>query len=96
MIVHNTSQRSKDYSAIASYYRPGHADYTFDQKCCQLLTKLSGQYFLYGKKCMRVKKENGHLLSAYFFLQAHKDEVNLFTVLFYLLSKQEVFYGISQ
>ena len=32
MIVHNTSQRSKDYSAIASYYRPGHADYTFDQK----------------------------------------------------------------
>lgn len=31
MIVHNTSQRSKDYSAIASYYRPGHADYTFDQ-----------------------------------------------------------------
>ena len=23
---------SKDYSEIASYYRPGHADYTFDQK----------------------------------------------------------------
>jgi len=45
---------------------------------------------------MRVKKENEHLLSAYFFLQAHKDEVNLFTALFYLLSKQEVFYGISQ
>lgn len=32
MLVHNTSQRSADYSEIASYYRPGHADYTFDQK----------------------------------------------------------------
>lgn len=32
LIVHNTSQLSKDYSEIASYYRPGHADYTFDQK----------------------------------------------------------------
>ena len=32
MIVRNTSQISKDYSDIASYYRPGHADYTFDEK----------------------------------------------------------------
>lgn len=32
MIVRNTSQRSGDYSDIASYYRPGHADYTFDEK----------------------------------------------------------------
>jgi len=32
MVVYNESQRSKDYSEIASYYRPGHADYTFDQK----------------------------------------------------------------
>lgn len=32
LIVHNTSQISKDYSEIASYYRPGHADYTFDEK----------------------------------------------------------------
>ncbi len=32
LIVRNTSQISKDYSEIASYYRPGHADYTFDQK----------------------------------------------------------------
>lgn len=32
MEVLNTSQRSSDYSDIASYYRPGHADYTFDQK----------------------------------------------------------------
>lgn len=32
LIVHNTSQRSSDYSEIAGYYRPGHADYTFDQK----------------------------------------------------------------
>lgn len=32
MIVRNTSQISGDYSEIASCYRPGHADYTFDQK----------------------------------------------------------------
>lgn len=32
MMVLNTSQRSRDYSEIASYYRPGHADYAFDQK----------------------------------------------------------------
>ena len=32
MLVRNTSQRSSDYSDIASYYRPGHADFTFDQK----------------------------------------------------------------
>ncbi len=32
MMVRNTSQRSTDYSEIANYYRPGHADYTFDAK----------------------------------------------------------------
>jgi chorismate synthase len=32
MMVMNKTQRSGDYSDIASYYRPGHADYTFDQK----------------------------------------------------------------
>lgn len=32
LLVPNTSQRSSDYSEIASYYRPGHADYTFDSK----------------------------------------------------------------
>lgn len=32
LIIRNTSQRSGDYSEIASYYRPGHADYTFDRK----------------------------------------------------------------
>ena len=32
LIVFNKSQRSSDYSEIASYYRPGHADYTFDVK----------------------------------------------------------------
>ena len=32
LMVRNTSQRSKDYSEIASYYRPGHADYTYDKK----------------------------------------------------------------
>lgn len=32
LVVRNTSQISRDYSEIASYYRPGHADYTFDAK----------------------------------------------------------------
>lgn len=32
VIIRNTSQISKDYSNIASLYRPGHADYTFEQK----------------------------------------------------------------
>lgn len=32
LMVENTSQKSRDYSDIASCYRPGHADYTFDQK----------------------------------------------------------------
>ena len=32
LVVFNENQRSGDYSQIASYFRPGHADYTFDQK----------------------------------------------------------------
>lgn len=32
LMVLNENQRSGDYSNIAAYYRPGHADYTFDQK----------------------------------------------------------------
>ncbi|MDO5397493.1 MAG: chorismate synthase [bacterium] len=32
MVVMNKTQRSRDYSEIASYYRPGHADFTFDEK----------------------------------------------------------------
>lgn len=32
LIIHNQDQRSKDYSEIASYYRPGHADFGFDTK----------------------------------------------------------------
>ncbi len=32
MMVRNEDQHSKDYSEIASYYRPGHADYPFDAK----------------------------------------------------------------
>lgn len=32
LLIRNTSQRSGDYSEIAACYRPGHADYTFDQK----------------------------------------------------------------
>ncbi len=32
LMIENTDQRSKDYSAIAQSYRPGHADYTYDAK----------------------------------------------------------------
>lgn len=32
MMVRNENERSKDYDEIAGYYRPGHADYTFDGK----------------------------------------------------------------
>lgn len=32
LMVNNENQHSADYSQIASYYRPGHADYTFDKK----------------------------------------------------------------
>jgi len=32
LMIRNTSQISADYGDIATYYRPGHADYTFDQK----------------------------------------------------------------
>lgn len=32
LLVRNQSQRSADYSELASCYRPGHADFTFDAK----------------------------------------------------------------
>ncbi|PIE45615.1 MAG: chorismate synthase [Gammaproteobacteria bacterium] len=32
LIIHNTDQRSKDYSKIKDQYRPGHADFTYDKK----------------------------------------------------------------
>src|SRR6056297_1370540 len=32
LMIENTDQRSKDYSEIASKYRPGHADYTYIPK----------------------------------------------------------------
>ncbi|MEE9358183.1 chorismate synthase [Candidatus Vondammii sp. HM_W22] len=32
LIIHNTDQRSKDYSKIMDRFRPGHADYTYIQK----------------------------------------------------------------
>ncbi len=32
LIIENTDQRSKDYSAIKERYRPGHADFTYDEK----------------------------------------------------------------
>ena len=32
LIIFIRDQHSRDYSEIASYYRPGHADYTFDEK----------------------------------------------------------------
>jgi len=32
LMIENTDQRSKDYSKIADTFRPGHADYTYQQK----------------------------------------------------------------
>ncbi|MEE9342293.1 MAG: chorismate synthase [Gammaproteobacteria bacterium] len=32
LMIHNTDQRSKDYSKIMDRFRPGHADYTYQQK----------------------------------------------------------------
>ena len=32
LLIHNTDQRSKDYSEILDRFRPGHADYTYQQK----------------------------------------------------------------
>ena len=32
LMIRNTSQRSGDYSEVASYFRPGHADFGFDAK----------------------------------------------------------------
>ena len=32
LIIENEDQRSKDYSDVATAYRPGHADYTYDVK----------------------------------------------------------------
>lgn len=31
-VIHNTNQKSKDYSHIRDSYRPSHADYVYDQK----------------------------------------------------------------
>ncbi|NDL00018.1 chorismate synthase [Photorhabdus bodei] len=32
LLIENTDQRSQDYSAIKDIFRPGHADYTYEQK----------------------------------------------------------------
>ncbi|MCF6339098.1 MAG: chorismate synthase [Gammaproteobacteria bacterium] len=32
LIINNTNQRSRDYSSIMDRFRPGHADYTYQQK----------------------------------------------------------------
>jgi len=32
LLIHNTDQRSKDYSTILDRFRPGHADYSYQQK----------------------------------------------------------------
>lgn len=32
LLIENVDQRSKDYSEVARAYRPGHADYAYDQK----------------------------------------------------------------
>ena len=32
LLIENTDQRSQDYGAIKDVFRPGHADYTYEQK----------------------------------------------------------------
>ncbi|AHG60272.1 chorismate synthase [Buchnera aphidicola] len=32
LIIHNSDQRSEDYSVIKNLFRPGHADYTYEKK----------------------------------------------------------------
>ncbi len=32
LLIHNEDQRSRDYAELADRYRPGHADYTYEQK----------------------------------------------------------------
>ena len=32
LLIHNLDQRSRDYSKIMDRFRPGHADYTYQQK----------------------------------------------------------------
>lgn len=32
LLIRNTAQKSRDYSALANTFRPGHADYTYTQK----------------------------------------------------------------
>ncbi|MCG6969595.1 MAG: chorismate synthase [Gammaproteobacteria bacterium] len=32
LLIHNTDQKSKDYTNIKNTFRPGHADYTYEQK----------------------------------------------------------------
>lgn len=38
MMVWNKDQHSADYSEIASYYRPGHADFCFDENTDFVIT----------------------------------------------------------
>lgn len=37
-MIRNTDQRSRDYSNIMDVYRPGHADYTFDESMAFVIT----------------------------------------------------------
>lgn len=42
MLVRNTDQRSRDYGEIAYSYRPGHADFTFDENTGSGITAAAG------------------------------------------------------
>ena len=53
LAVYNKTQRSADYSEIANYYRPGHADYTFDGRVAA------------GAIAMKILKELGINITAY-------------------------------
>ena len=46
LLVRNQDQRSRDYGNIATSYRPGHADYCFDQKVMvSVINRGGGTFF---------------------------------------------------
>ena len=57
--VENTSQRSHDYSQIASCYRPGHADYTAH------VYPAAQPYETLGQEALRAEAGNGQISSGY-------------------------------
>lgn len=41
LMIENTDQRSQDYGAIKDLFRPGHADYTYEQNTVRAITAVA-------------------------------------------------------